>query len=300
MADTLQWFSAVGTSLDAGGVAVSGGGTQLGCDGELLDGVTGRFAPPVAYSEMVVPGQPGAVLTAVRHDVREVDVPFVLDTQNCATPERSLRTAVRLLARLLDPVRGDGYLLSTAPDGSQRKLVCRCMQGPQMTEQFAQTQMEDVMAFMLVFRTTDTFPYWRDVVAVTQTWTTPAAETFFPFFPLELAESTINQDPVTITVAGDVAVWPVWTVTGPFEGVRLTLGTRTFELVYSAGAGDVVTIDTGAKTVTLDDGTSLFSSVTEPFLFQLEPGDNDVTIVVTDGDTGTRIALSYYDGWLSV
>lgn len=310
MADTLVWFAADGTPTD------------LTCNNKLADGISGRFAPPAVYSEVVVPDRPGAVLMNVRHDTREVDVPFIVQVDCSApgspgfpsdsnypgpwnypglnvTPGVALRSAVRTLARTLDPARGDGYLLSTAPDGVQRKLVCQCVAGPQMTEQHGTTQLPRMLAFMLIFRARD--PYWYDLSAHTVTYALGASTVFFPIFPLVLSPSTLHST-TPVTVDSDVEVWPVWVCTGPFIGVRFELGGSLLRLSYAAAAGEVVTIDTrpGVKTVVSSTVGNIFTSLDSTQMFPLEPGANALDVQIIGGTAAvSKVVLTYYARWLA-
>jgi hypothetical protein len=256
-----------------------------------LQGITGRGLPPVAFNDITVPDRPGRTLMSVRDDARQIVLPILLEGSSLT----DYRTKLRALAVSLHPSTTPGTLRVATIDGLTRDLTCWYVDGFGLLEEYPNWSTPS-----LLFRALN--PYWYDTAAHTGSWAVAAASAFFPIFPMILSADSVNLTP-TVTVAGDVAVWPVWTLTGPFTAVRLTLGDVVLELVYTAAAGEVVTIDTrpGAKTVVSSIAGNVFSSLTEPFMFALQPGANAVGVMLTGGAGGvSQVAYSYLDGWLTV
>lgn len=282
--EVLEYVNALDTTVD------------LTCLGAPLNGVMGRYSPPIVVREAAVPDRPGGVLLSVRHDIVEVDVPYTVK----GADRSAVRANVRTLMTNLNPMLGSGYLRAVDWNGLERRLNCRCVGGMEGDETIG-VRSPVSQNFVLVFRAYD--PYWYSITPITGSWAIPVTGVaFFPYFPLRLSEDTIYESAAVLVNAGDVAVWPVWTITGPFTGVRLTLGSAVLELTYPADAGEVITLDTrpGAKTAVSDLFGNVFNWLTETQMFALDPGSNSVEIGLVGGGSGSSVSVSYVENWLSV
>jgi phage-related protein len=264
----------------------------------VLVGRTGLFAPPASFIADEIPLQAGARVRSAKHQVREVDLPLFLQ----AADAPSLRTRVRTLLRALDPTRGDGKLRVTPVVGDERELTCRYAGGLELAETQELSGVNWVQA-VATFRAWD--PYWVSRLAQTVILT-PGGSTvpWFPFFPLALSNDTLVGG-FTVTNAGDVEAWPVWTFTGPGVDPVLTNTTTgaVLTLALTLLATDTLTIDTrpGMKTVTLQDGTNLFGAVnTASAFWSLLPGDNALTVAYGSTTSASQVQLSYTARYLSI
>lgn len=261
-------------------------------------GVTGRFMPPVEHVEDPVYGQAGTRLRAVSVAARDVNLPLTI----IGDDETAVRSRLRTLVRMFNPQRGDGRLRVTAADGTVRELVCRYfegMEGRESRDEMGQTFQRAV----LVLRAAD--PYWYDTAPQSQTYTTGQAGSFLgsPFFGLRLNSETIFGSQV-VANDGDVETWPVWTVHGPCTSITLSNDTtgQTISLPITLTATQTVTIDTRPfrKTITRDDGTNLYGSLTAASaLWSLPVGDSTVTISLPGATTDSYVTLNYARRWLT-
>lgn len=109
------------------------------------------------------------------------------------------------------------------------------------------------------------------------TWT-QEAELTLPFTGPFLLGTTVSTGTLTCVNDGSWAVKPVITVEGPTEDWALTNG--TLEMLwdgYTIAAGEIVTIDIPAKTVTNAAGANLITYIGGDFgTFSLSPGTNSV------------------------
>jgi hypothetical protein len=102
-----------------------------------------------------------------------------------------------------------------------------------------------------------------------------------------------------------VESWPVWTITGPGSSPILrNLSKNVFlSLPVTLLAGESVVIDTrpGRKTVTKQDGSSLFGSLTQTSsLWSLLPASNSVRIEFTGALAGvSTVTLNFRRRYLS-
>jgi len=284
VSETVEWIDADGgtTTLNARWAA------------------SGRFAPPNSFEDDGVPGQPGARFRAVRHGVREFTLPIWIT----GTSDVDLRTQMRSLVAKMDPTRGAGYIRVTAPGGDQRQISCYCSAGLHMSEVLGQDSGIRMQAAAPVFRAYDV--YWTSVSPTVNTFyagSNPGS--FFPFFPLRLSTSEIAVS-VTITNAGDVETWPVWTITGPGSSINLVNQTSGLALTFSGltlATGETLVIDSrpGQKTILKNDGTNLWPYVTATSsLWPLLRNTNVVRLEMSGVVTSvSSLTYSYYNRYLS-
>lgn len=291
MADqALAWIDASGAST----------ALRKGTDTATQPGITGRFAPPPLFTVERVPLQPGQRFRGIVHGPLTVQVPIALYGPTATAFRASLRT----WAHRLDPVRGDGRLRVTGPAGDQRDLVCRYAGGLDAIAEDDHSDLGHNVSAVLQFAAEQ--PYWQDASATVQSWSLLSSlATFFPLFPLRLSGSEVFADATVDNSASDVVAWPVWTITGPGSNPilrNLTTG-MVLSLPVTLLAGESVVIDTrpSIKTVTKQDGTSLFGSlVFPPQLWSLAPSLNSVRIEMTGAVAGvSAVTLSYARQYLS-
>ncbi|MCP8970576.1 phage distal tail protein [Ectobacillus ponti] len=280
MADVMSWIDADGNET-----ILSNQPNYM-----VLPGTAGRFMPPVEFIEGEVPFQSGSYLRQVNIKSRDVDIPLRVTGANDA----EIWGILRNLLRLFNPVRGNGRLRVTAPDGSQRELTCRYHSGLELSETL-ENRMETFQKFILVLRAFD--PFWYDVATNVQTFTTGQPATFFPFFPIRLSSSTVFAD-TSVNNTGDVPAWPEWIITGPGDTIflrNLTTG-EVLNLNTSLGAGETLTVDTkpGKKSVRKGDGTNLYYTLSDDSaLWSLRQGVNNIRIEMSNATDQSSVQLSY-------
>lgn len=282
--EVLSWVDPDGTVT-----VLNDGSLEVGWD------MQGRYMPPVDYIEDDVPGHAGARLREVRVRPREVALPvdvFVTDTA-------ALRVLMRTLMRTFNPQRGPGKLRIRSADGTTRDLNCRYRQGLELQEQYEAAH--GVQRTVIVLRAVD--PFWYDTAPTSTTYTLGAATKWFPIFPLTLGSDTVFGTQ-TINNTGDVETFPVWTVHGPCTSLVLNNTTTgdTIELPITLTAAQTVTIDTRPfrKTVTRDDGTNLYGSLTTTsVLWALPIGLSTITVDLPGAGVESYVTLVYSRRWLS-
>lgn len=288
-AEIIEWIDA------------DGGSTTLDVEWD----VSGRFMPPVKFTEQGVPGRPGAILRATRHDIRDFMLTFWLDEPD----DSSIRAAMRSMVAKMDPLRGTGKVRVTGPDGLQREIECVYAAGLDMTERLG--DFSGIYSQKCVVQFRAHWPYWRDTLPLTFVYGAGTSQPFLgnPFFPLRITSSAVAAQQV-ITNDGDVDAWPVWTVSGPGSGVVLknvTTNKWTDLTPVSLLTGQLLTVDTrpGRKTITINTGgvvTNAFSSLSNTSeLWSLARGDNTIQLQMTNTVPGSsQLTLTYNREFLSV
>lgn len=256
---------------------------------------SGRFMPPVAFIEDDVPQMDGGRLRDVRVRPRDVTVPVAV----VGADQTEVRTTLRSILRKFNPKRGDGKLRVTGPDGTVRDLTCRYSQGLEIEERFE--KFVGWQRAVVVLRAFD--PYWYDTSATSATYTLGTSTAFFPFFPLVLNSDTVFGTQV-VDNTGDVEAFPVWTVHGPCSSITLTNTTtgEVIDLPVVLTNAQTVTIDTRPfrKTVTRDDGTNLYGSLTTASaLWDLPTGRSTITVSLPGATSESYVTLTYSRRWLA-
>jgi hypothetical protein len=266
-------------------------------DLRVLQGMTGRFMPPVEMISETVPGEDGERLRSVRFGPRDVFIPLLI----VGDSESDLRSMLREALPTFNPKRGDGRLRITAPDGSRRELIrCRYRTGLELEETNGATYFRRAG---LLFRAFD--PLYYDTEGVSFAYSLDAEpQPFFPFFPLAVSASSLIAG-VVVPNEGDEQAWPVWTISGPGTDLELTNVTtgKSLQLTHVlSDTSESVTIDTrpGIKSVQDQDGVNLYGDLDPASeLWVLEPGDNEVEVVMSGTSPDSLVELSFQQRYLS-
>lgn len=259
-----------------------------------------RFMPRLRFDSDGVPGQPGEVFREVEHGSREFGVVFDV----VASGESATRVAVRDMVKKLNPKRGAGRIRVTSPVGDQREIVCRCSGGAELEEKVGEDSGPDWQRFPVTFLAHD--PYWYDVSPIEQTFTiTAASPNFFPILPINLAASELAVDS-SVDNTGDVSAWPVWTISGPGSGIKLSnLSTGQYtwfpSLALAAGQSLVVDSRPGAKSVMVDGATNVYSYLSvDSSLWSYITGVNIIRLEMSGADNDVSgLEMRYYRRFLS-
>jgi hypothetical protein len=282
------WTAADGTVTD---LSAWGVGNYV-----TADGSGGHLAPGYDFATQAYAGVDGEQLQQVTAQPAQP----VLGIDLVASDGAELRQRLRSLAHVLRPRAGIGRLTAVADDGSSRYVRCYYRGGLEQGR-YVVTRFRAVLQFW------SPSPWWRGV-AVAQAWSLAAPTTFFPILPIVLSASTITGSVSVDLSDTDAPTYPTWKVTGPGSQLNLsnswqrpdedgTLRTYTASLVLNTTIGDarVVTLETrpGYQRVTLDDGTSLFTSLgSDPAMWPLVDGVNTVTALLTNAGAASRIELA--------
>lgn len=117
--------------------------------------------------------------------------------------------------------------------------------------------------------------------------------TFLPGLAEMHLTSSSSSGVLYVENDGDADALPTWRLTGPTKLASISLGARSFT-VGPLAVGDVVTIDTAARTATYADGRNAYGLFgPAPYLFPIPPGPNELGVVMQDA-TATTSAVCYF------
>jgi hypothetical protein len=261
----------------------------------LLAGATGLDMVSYTYSERRAPGRPGAKVTSVRAEPRDIDLPFILQAENAA----DLRYRTQELVRAMRPTQGPGRLHVIYPTGESRWLTCRYTDGLEGSEARDAKLPGRWYRSTIGLRAED--PYVRTEPITVQWSLAPSGRGWFPIIPIHLTPSGIAGRK-TINNPGDVDAYPIIKIHGPGEQlvVRHRGTGRAAHLAYSLpsdGLDAEVTIDTrrGAQSITDGYGNNLFRFLTDedPSLFPLLPGDNELEVLLQYVSASTTVSVTF-------
>jgi phage-related protein len=250
----------------------------------------GEKMPAVSHLVDEVPGLRGVNFKRAKIGQRDVELKITVRGATLS----ALSTNIRALGTKLEPVieaTTQASYLSWLRDGESvaRKLYCRYYGGlPQMSSDM-------IPEGSIIFRAAD--PYWYGA-DVTQAWNVIASGgAFFPFFPLQVSHAAVFQT-FTITNAGDVESWPVWTVEGPGSDLAFYNTTTNKKLMTtgSINTGEILTIDTrpGAKYIADANGNRRNNMIVAgSSMWSLRKGANNIRVELSGADANSEVTLTY-------
>lgn len=285
--ELMSWFDPTGTEWPLNGDA------YMFLDNPGRKGFKGL--PPFATTVLQTPLVDGDTPRFTLAQPRPLDVHLLIKGSN-PTDYEAVRTA---LQGAMNPKLGNGWFRCTRSDGIQRDVFCRYDTGFDGDESWGVASAAH-QEYILHFIAHD--PYFYDPAATVQTFTASAATAFFPIMPLRLSSSNIGSG-FSIFNNGDIDAYPVFTITGPGMNPTLTNTTtgKTVAATIALTAGQVLTIDTQAKTVTREDGSNQFSTLSfASALWTLVAGQNAITLAMSGTGSGSQIQVSYKQRWNSL
>lgn len=268
-------------------------------DGGVLDlevewDVDGYLMGSVVTAQQRVPGALGSRYRHVTIGVAETDL---LVTVRGAT-ETGLWDNIEQLLDAMNPLRGVGRLRVTT-DTRVRERTGIVTDGLGGKDKLGRTAGPLMLRFPITVRHDD--PLWRPQTAVRTTITQPAsASSFFPFsLPWRIGTAT-QFGVLSIDNPGVHRLWPVFELDGPFTSVmaRNDATGQSWTFTRSTSAGETVIVDTreGHKSVTLQDGSDVFTLLAGR-LWPLERGTTQITVDIAAHTSDTAVRIDRWPGY---
>lgn len=278
----------------------------------VMKGISGFDAPTVDLFYDELSGSDGGLFRHSRTTTREIFIPIVMWAR---TRPDFLALKRDLLSRI-HPSKGAGRIVVTEGDNTARYLDCYYSGGAEGV------YSEEEGGFFwqkygLTFRAMD--PFWYDTAPQEVTWTSGSSElkSFFgdgtePFLGIRLNPSRAINGTTPVVSPGDHDTWPVWTITGPLDGLTASVtgaSEGSFTLNTSLAPGDVLHVDTRPsrrRIIKLDNPPIVagpnFWDVLEPGdqFWPLRQGTHEITLSAGSVGPGTSISMNYRPRYYSV
>ena len=261
-------------------------------------GRLGAKMPTFGISSTALWEDGGSILDSVVTQENNIVLPVLVQADGTV-----LEDELRYWSRVMNPHKGEVTILVTRPDASARELNCRYIGGLESL-----VQGQNYANINLSFRAND--PYWRATSESSEAFTGTPGDLFFPFtFPFYLDGDNIF-DSRTVVIAGDVATYPRFVITGSgtsFDFRNNTTGKR-FKLDYNLAEGEQIVINFDPRrttpVVTTAAGSSLFRYIDQDYLnlWSLTPdgnGVNELEFLVLGTTAGTTVTMYYTNRYLS-
>ncbi|QFG25444.1 phage tail domain-containing protein [Actinomadura sp. WMMB 499] len=291
----------------------------------LNEGAKGLDMPTYDVQADEFPNVAGSVPRSVRGAGREIFLPLTIwgDTRAEAVElKRRLRRALaptRMFSRMAKLVVAESNSDGAFED--QREIECYYDNGMEGTE--GEENGRNYFRYGLVLQATD--PYFRAVSDVRVSFATYGEVR--KFFPPEdepfvspdgvsggfkLTASPVFTTNITVTNPGDESAYPTWTIVGPIEGpfnlVRAATAYSDEEVLaintLSLAEGETATLVTEPGRVSLSTSAgaqAVWSSLAvNPHFWELDPGNNAVSIVGLTGDEPTSVSISFRPKYLGM
>jgi len=288
------WISANGHQIDF-----------LGTNGiRLLETPVGLGMTPWQWEQLPSPEGHGAMFTTAYAGVRTIQMMVLVYGPSFASRMAELTAALNIGL-------GDGKLQVTRHDGVTRELVCRYesgLEGANMNRMDASglvvvdgmPQVGRWAVLPLQFRAAE--PFWMGEEM--EVMLSPIeGEAFFPNLPLSLSPLGVWTS-TAINNPGDVIAWPVWTVRGPGEYLRIVnLDTEeAFALDYTLADNEIITIDTrpGRKSVSSNLTGDLWRYVTEWRMWPLGAGTTNIQVRFQNTEESSAIIVRFRPRYVSL
>jgi phage-related protein len=275
--------------------------TEFTDEVEVVKGLSGFGMPPVTINSQAYVGRAGSVITNVRHEPRIVGVPLVINTianESVSTEAIDLLlNKLESMARILDPAKGEGILRVTSANGLYTsELGCYYTGGFEIDNlaNLAPNAQNLTLAFLAGY------PYWLGQEE-SVSFVDAEGGDWFPMtpFPRLGANSVLANFSVTSTSAVDIH--PRIYIHGSGSSITIT-NNRTQRVLEFAnielGVSDYLEIDMDEKTIwkTITDvKTNAFPDATQIDLWPLLPGENSISIAISNTSSSTYATFNWRD-----
>lgn len=269
-------------------VGSNGDTIALADDGDfaLASGVTG-FGIPATSVRIDESAGNGGTWRHSKRGVRDVDLPILI----FGTDRADVETKLRRLARLLQDTAGATRIVANYSNGDALFLEAHYVGGAET--QFGSDAGATYCRWVIQMQAPQ--PFWES--SNSQSFTISGGNTGRGLLP-QLTKLKVSSSQalgtVSVVSSADVEVFPVWTIRGPISNLTVSNGEQSFGFNAPLNAGESITIDTEAGTVTGDNGSNRYSLLSSaPKLFTFPTGTTLVEVNGTGATTDTYIRCDY-------
>ena len=250
-------------------------------------GMRGHDMPPHVQLDIKLPVDPGSAHVTTQIGTRRVFIPLIIGG---STPEEFREKKNDLMVGMYN----QEVVLRFDRDGTPaRDLYCRYVNGLEGGLQKGKTWLSTV----LVVSASDPF-YYANSLAVSKDFTVGDAQLSLPWPPVKVAKSQIAEA-IQETNVGEEMAWPIWELHGPFTYAKMVhsdIG-KEFEITVTKAEGEIIDIDTRPLIKTVEDrdtGDNLWPFVSPGGeMFPIVPGINNMSVVMNDATSASKVTLNY-------
>jgi hypothetical protein len=251
-----------------------------------LQGATGLRGADVEHWWSESPMVHGSMWGGLRVAHGEIFMPIRIDGP---TLDDFLTTHAAFM-RSLDPTR-ESVLRITLPTGEWREIPCRYVSGMDAAIEPDPLAVRRA-TYGITWATAD--PYWQgEPIILDFGYTDPAPLFPGPPFVINRARSLASA---TYSNPGDVASFPVWRITGPFDSFTVGIAGHVVSMDVAKPADGWVEIDTNPSRLTMldEDGQDMWLNATDADFVALEPGqDVKLTTTLANAGPGASVTLTF-------
>lgn len=259
-------------------------------------GAQGLDMPPIDINEDTAAGIDGAQPSEIVAEPREVFLPLLIKAATLV----DLTTFKRKLMSYVNPRKGQVTVrceLPPAADGlpATARLIDGYYRAGIDSAMTADAWGASWQMIALTIRCS-LQPFWREEQPWSVLWKQDDSRVpLLPILPLAPGSSQVLGSTNPVFIGGDVPTWPVWTIRGPLESVKVedVVAGVSWTLTASLGPDDVWVVDTrpGRKGVFDTLGARQRGSLgAGDSLFPLQPFFSQIRTTVTGASTGASVA----------
>jgi len=248
--------------------------------------LTGFGIPPTSV-RIDESARDGGTHRYTRRAVRNIDMPVTVLGSDAADVESKLRRLARLTQDTLGPTT-----LTALRDAGDLTMELHYVGGAEL-EYGGDTGGIEFATLLLSFQAPN--PYWQS--ADLESFSVEVGETGRGLLP-QLTKLRVSSSQaiglINVNNTSDVPVFPTFEITGPVDGLSVSLDGEGWSFTEDILTGDIYEIDHGAGTVVGIGGVNRYDIFdTAPKFFAFPPGTSSVLVVGTNATLDTSITCRY-------
>ncbi len=288
---TIQWESAFGDVLDLFSRA------DKGIRYKVLVDEQGIFSPAIYFGSFKLPHEGGEILNYARVGTRSLTIPIYVGGDD----EEMLREAIERLMKAFRPkmdANGKPVSGKLVYQFANQTRFLNCVFAGGLEK--ASSRGLNFAIFQVKLIAHDPFWYAAEVNSI-QYLFEAAFTPWLPWqFPWNTSVAGIHAK-VMIPLEESWRVAPMFEVYGPAKEIVLentSAGTR-FQVNYDLAEGEKMVINMHEKLIGLEDGQNLWA-YSEGEMWELVPGENEVTMRLSDATQASEVVLQYRERYFAV
>jgi len=252
----------------------------------LNEGILGLGIPPTVV-RIDESSRDGGTFRFSRRGIRQIDLPVTVLGDTALEVEASLRRLAKITqdtsgATRLTALRdaGDVFIDLHYVGGAELEFG-----GSAGGKQFARA----------LFSFQAAYPYWQS--ADTESFSVTAGNTGRGLLP-NLTKLQVSSSQaiglINVNNTSDVPVYPTFTITGPVDGLQITLNGEGWSFTENLATGEQFVVDHSAGTVVNTANVNRYDILaTSPKFFALQPGTSSILVIGTNATADTAITAEY-------